>query len=80
MTGVVSLTPSPLPYVFIKIYPLERDRVKSWFFLRFNIIISHIFPENFIETPQVIQKIFSVDINYFRQFFGFFDISMLQRH
>ena len=54
-------------------------------FVTFNIIISHIFTENFIEIPQVIHqseymKIFFFDINYFRQFFEFFDISLLQRN
>ena len=54
-------------------------------FVTFNIIISHIFTENFIEIPQVIRqseymKIFFFDINYFRQFFEFFDISLLQRN
>ena len=27
------------------------ERVKSWCFVKFNIIISYIFPENFIEIP-----------------------------
>ena len=31
--------------------------MKPWFFVTFNIIISHIFPENFIEIPQVVKKI-----------------------
>ena len=35
----------------------ERERVKPWFFVTFNIIISYVFPENFIEIPQVFQKI-----------------------
>ena len=34
----------------------SKERVKPWFFVTFNIIISHIFPENFIEFPQVFQK------------------------
>ena len=34
----------------------SKERVKCWFFVTFNII-SHIIPENFIEIPQVIQKI-----------------------
>ena len=28
-----------------------------WFFVTCNIIISHIFPENFIEVSEVVQKI-----------------------
>ena len=35
----------------------SRERVKLRFSVNFNIIISHIFPENFIEIPQVVQKI-----------------------
>ena len=35
----------------------SRERVKPWFFVTFNIIISYIFPENVIEIPQVVQKI-----------------------
>ena len=33
------------------------ERVEPWFFATFNIILKHIFPENFIEFPQVVQKI-----------------------
>ena len=29
----------------------SKERLKPWFFVTFNIIISHIFPENFIEIP-----------------------------
>ena len=32
-------------------------RMKLWFFVTFNIILRHIFPANFIEFPQVVQKI-----------------------
>ena len=35
----------------------SRERVRSWFFVTFNTIISYIFPENFIEIPLVVQKI-----------------------
>ena len=35
-------------------YLLERQRSPGFF--TFDIIISHIFPENFIEIPQVVQK------------------------
>ena len=34
-----------------------RERLKLWFFVTFNIIISHFFPENFIEIPQVVQRV-----------------------
>ena len=35
----------------------SKEREKPWFFEAFNIIFRHIFPENFIEFPQVVQKI-----------------------
>ena len=31
----------------------SKERVKLWFFMTFDIIIGHIFPENLIEIPQV---------------------------
>ena len=50
--------------------------------MTFNIIISHIFPKNFIEIPQVVQKIlrFSLSILTFSSIFQFFDISLYQRN
>ena len=68
-----------------------KEIVNSWFFvtfnfLTFNIIISHIIPENFIEIPQVFQKIWRLSLTIlaifidFYQFFGFFDISFWQRN
>ena len=59
-----------------------KEIVNSWFFVTLNIIISHIFPENFIEIPQVVQKIWRLSLTKlasfidFYQFFGFFDISL----
>ena len=35
----------------------SKERVKPWFFVTFNIILRHIFPENFIEFPQVVQEL-----------------------
>ena len=35
----------------------SKKRVKPWFFVTFNIVLRHIFPENFIEFLQVVQKI-----------------------
>ena len=32
----------------------SKERVKPWFFVTFCIIISHIFPGNFIEIPEVV--------------------------
>ena len=40
--------------------------MKPWFFLSFNIIISHIFPENFIGIPQVVQKMMSAALFHFQ--------------
>ena len=30
------------------------ERVKPWYFMTFNMILKHIFPENFIECSQVV--------------------------
>ena len=32
----------------------SRERVKPWFFVTFNIIRSHLFPESFNEARQVV--------------------------
>ena len=46
------------PLVFPKMYFLERGWGPVFFYFNFNIIISHIFPENvIIKIPQVVQKI-----------------------
>ena len=60
--------------------------VKPSFFVTFNIIISHIFHENFMEIPKVIHKLGRIYLSIlaifidFHQFSGFFDISLLQRN
>ena len=60
--------------------------VKTCFFVAFNIIISLIFLKNFIEIPQVVQKIWRISPSIlvifvdFHWFFGFFDISLIQRN
>ena len=41
---------SPVPVIFPKMHFLES------FYVTFNIIIGHIFPENFIEIPDVFGK------------------------
>ena len=51
--GGVNLIP---PVVFSKIVS-SKQRVKPRFFVTFKIIIRYIFPENFIEIPQVVQKL-----------------------
>ena len=64
----------------------SKQKVKPWFLMTFNIIISHVFPENFIDFPHVVQKIWknsllmlAIFIN-FPQFFEFFEITLLQRN
>ena len=54
--GQFDLTlPDPLPAVFPIFF--SRRRVKPWFLVTFNIIVSDIFPENFIETYHVVKNI-----------------------
>ena len=63
----------------------SKETVKPWFFVTFNIIIRHIFPENFIEIPLVVQRLWGISLSVlaifinFYQFFGFLSISLLQR-
>ena len=63
-----------------------KERVKPWSFVTFNVIIRRIFPGNFIEISQVVQKLWRISLSIlaifinFYQFFGFFDISLLQRN
>ena len=56
----------------------SRQWVKNCFVATFNIVISYIFPES-SSTLSEDMKIFSVNINYFHQFFGFFDISFVTK-
>ena len=64
----------------------STEMLRRWFFVNFNIIISHIFPENFIEVPQVAEGLRRISLSIlaifidFHGFFGFFDISLLQRN
>ena len=53
----------------------SKERVKPWFFVIFNIIMGHIFPENSIEIPQVFQKIWRISLSIL----AIFIISLLQR-
>ena len=41
----------------------STERVKSLFSLTFNIIMRHIFPENFIKIPSEDMNIFFLNIN-----------------
>ena len=51
----VNLTPPSTAVVFKKVS--FKEKVKPWFFVTFNIILRHIFPENFIDFSQVLRKI-----------------------
>ena len=56
----------PLCSGFSKLYRLKR----GWnpVFVTFNVTISHIFPENFIDIPQAVQKKnFSYSVSYFHR-------------
>ena len=87
---IANLTPRQLGGQFDPLSPpppllSSKERVKPCFFVTFSII-RHIFPENFIGIPQFIRRmwriylsIFAIFIN-FPRFFGFFDISLLQRN
>ena len=73
------------PHGFLEIVS-SKQMVTPWFFVTFKIIIRHIFPKDFIEIPQVVQKLWRISRSIlaifidFYQFFGFFDISLLQRN
>ena len=74
------------PICTLNVSSRERESVKPWFFIIFNIILSLILLENFISkfhfksssSRLEDMKIFSVNINYFHQFLGFFDISLFE--
>ena len=77
--------PPPHPCSFPKNVS-SKERVEAWLFLTFNIIITDIFPENFIDIPQIVQKmwrlylpILAIFLNL-HIFFGFFDIFLSQRN
>ena len=53
----------------------SKERVKPWFFVTFNIIIGHIFPEDFIEIHQVFQKTWRISPSIL----AIFIIFLLQR-
>ena len=52
--GVGEFDPSPCD---ISKKLSSKERMKLWFFVTFNIIISHIFPENFIEILQAVRNL-----------------------
>ena len=55
--------PSPHPHVAF-------PKLKLWFFVTFDVVLSQIFPENFIDIPQVGPKIWrlSFNVSYFQLF------------
>ena len=69
-----SIWPPP-PFCGFSKNIFSKERVKSWFFVTFNIILRHIFPKNFIEFTQVVQKVWrnflSISAN-FHQFSSIF--------
>ena len=56
-TAPVKTNSSELISSFDKVGNITSTRVKPQFFETFNIFIRHIFPEKFIELPQVVQMI-----------------------
>ena len=78
-TGVCGGVVLPPPPLWFSINESSRERVKPWFFVTFNIIISHNFPWNSSICPEDI-KIFPISVSYFHQFFRFSNISLLQRN
>ena len=63
-------TPTP-PCGFSNIVS-SKLRVKPWFFVTFKIIIRHIFPEIFIEIPQVVQKLWRISLSILAIFIDFY--------
>ena len=67
---------------------LTLKRLRGWNpgFLWLLILSEDIFPGNFIEFPQVVQKIWTISLSiltifiHFHRFFGFFNITLLQRN
>ena len=62
--------PSPHPCGFSN-NVFSKDRVKPCFFMTFNIIISHIFPENFSEISEVVQRIWKLSLSIWTIFINF---------
>ena len=75
--GRVNLTPHPSSFsknVF------SKERVKTWFFVTFNIIIRHKFPKNFIEIPQFVQKLRRISLSILAIFINFHHFFFIFRH
>ena len=58
----------------------SKERVKPWFFVTFNIIISDIFPENFIGITQVVRKIWGISLSILAKFHRFSSIFWIFWH
>ena len=61
----------PPRYGFLKNVS-SRERVKPRFFVTFNIILTYIFPENFIEFTQVVRKIRRSSLSILAFFMDFY--------
>ena len=62
----------------------SREKETPWFLVIFDIIISHIFPENFIEIFRVVQKISAFpcyeetnDVSIYQMMLAFFTFNLL---
>ena len=64
------------PVVFRKMYFLKKG-LKPWFIMIFNIILRHIFPGNFKEFLQVVQKIGINSLSIFANFYQFSPIFLI---
>ena len=62
------------PCVFSKMYLLKRGRNPD-VFVTFNIIINHIFPENFLQISQVVQGIWRISLSILAIFIDFHRLS-----
>ena len=57
-----------------------KERVKPWFFVTFNFIVRYIYPENFIEFAQVVQKIWRNYMSILANFYQFSSIFWIFWH
>ena len=69
--GEINLTPC-LPFWFFQKSIFWREG-QILIFVTFNIIISHIFPENFIKISQVVQKIWRFSTSILTNFINLWD-------
>ena len=70
----VNLTPPLSPSCGFSKSVSSKDREKPWFFVTFDIILRHIFPENFSEFPQVVQNIWRNSLSILANFHQFSSI------